>query len=196
MTHSADDPKLPTGPGPDDGEKAAPEAAPGDDLETRLATAQEEARDYKDRWMRARADLENLKKRAQREKGDAIRYGAEHVVRELLPVVDDLERAVEVAREAKSADQIAQGLALVLKAFTDALARHGVERVPSAGEQFDPAHHEAVAHLESDEHEPGVVMAEHRGGYRLHDRLVRAAMVTVSKGRPTDSDLANDEDRD
>lgn len=157
--------------------------------------AREEAAQYKDRWIRERADLENLKKRAARERQEAIRYGAEHLVRDLLPIVDDLERALAAAREAPGGEQLAAGVALVLQSFTDVLARHGVERVAAAGERFDPTLHEAVSHVPHPEVPEGMVVEEHRGGYRLHDRLVRAAMVTVSKGSPSD-DLANLQDRD
>jgi len=189
MSPSADDPKDEMRPAeePDRGES---------DLTVRLAAAEEEAREYKDRWIRERADLENLKKRAQRERAEAVRYGAEQIVRDLLPVVDDLERALRAARDAGSDPQLADGVALVLKAFVDVLSRHGVERVPGPGERFDPNHHEAVAHVASEAHDPGMVIEEHRGGYRLHDRLLRAAMVTVSKALPSDSDLATPRDRD
>ncbi len=175
------------GPGPDDGVPSDPDA--------RLREAQEEAAQYKDRWIRERADLENLKKRAARERQEAMRYGAEHLVRDLLPVVDDLERALDAAREASGGQQVAAGVELVLKSVADVLARHGVERVPAAGESFDPSLHEAVSHVPHPEVPEGKIIEEHRGGYRLHDRLVRAAMVTVSKGRVSD-DLANMQDRD
>jgi molecular chaperone GrpE len=160
-----------------------------------LRVVREEAAQYKDRWIRERADLENLKKRAARDRQEAVRYGAEHLVRDLLPVVDDLERALAAAREAPGGEQVAAGVALVLQTFTDVLVRHGVERVATAGERFDPSLHEAVSHVPHPDVPEGMVVEEHRGGYRLHDRLVRAAMVTVSKGSPSD-DLANLQDRD
>jgi molecular chaperone GrpE len=189
MSHSADDPK--------DELPLAEETGRSDiDLAGRLAAAEDEAREFRDRWVRERADLENLKKRAQRERSEAVRYGAEQIVRDLLPMIDDLERAVQAAQAAGADRQLLEGVALVLKAFLDMLARHGVERVPGLGERFDPNHHEAVAHVESPDHEPGMVIEEHRGGYRLHDRLLRAAMVTVSKGPSADPDLANAGDHD
>lgn len=162
------------------------------DPEAELQAAREEAAQFKDRWIRERADLENLKKRAARERQEAVRYGAEHLVRDLLPVIDDLERALAAAEEAP---QVAAGVALVLKSFRDVLGRHGVERIAAAGERFDPSLHEAVSHVPHPEVPEGLVIEEHRGGYRLHDRLVRPAMVTVSKGAPAD-DLANAQDRD
>jgi molecular chaperone GrpE len=154
------------------------------ELEAALATAQEEARVAYDRWVRERADLENLRKRMARERQDAIRFGGESMVRELLPVVDNLERALRAARAAGDVQALVQGVDLILKSLLDTLARHGVERVSAQGAPFDPSHHEAVAHVESP-HEPNLVIEEHQPGYRLHDRLLRPALVTVSKGQST-----------
>ena len=152
-------------------------------LEAELAAAREEVRQSNERILRERADAENLKKRVAREQGEAVRYGTERLVRDLLPIVDNLERAV----------QAVEGVSLVLKGLLDVLARQGVTRVEAEGTRFDPAQHEAVAHVESPVHEPNAVMAEHQPGYRLHDRLLRPALVTVSKGR---SNLANPEGGD
>jgi molecular chaperone GrpE len=165
-------------------------------LEAELAAAKEEAKQAQDRWLRERADLENYKKRSAREREDAVRFGTEKLVRDLLPVVDNLERAVAAAAERGSDPSLTEGVALVRKTLLDALERHGVSRVAAAGERFDPNHHEAVAHIESAEHEPNAVIAEHQPGYRLHDRLLRPAMVTVSKGSAGSGNLANDRSGD
>ena len=151
-------------------------------LEAELAAAQEEARQANERWMRERADGENLKKRAARERAEEIRAATAGLMRDLLPVVDNLERAVQAAQGGGNGQPLVEGVALVLKALTDVLARHGVTRVESKGVRFDPSHHEAVAHVESAEHEPNAVIEEHQPGYRHHDRLLRPALVTVSKG--------------
>ena len=163
------------------------------ELETDLVAAREEARQAHDRWLRERADLENVKKRAARERQDSVRYGNEGLIRDLLPVVDNLERAVAAARGGGNGASLVEGVELVLKAFVDALERHGVERVAATGARFDPNWHEAVAYVESDTHEAQQVMAEHQAGYRLNDRLLRPAMVTVSKGKGGPSNLANEE---
>jgi molecular chaperone GrpE len=162
-------------------------------LEAELATAREEARQANDRVVRERADAENLKKRAAREQSEAVRFGTERLVRDLLPVVDNLERAVEAAQGGGNGKPLVEGVELVLKALLEVLARHGVTRVEAEGSHFDPAHHEAVAHVESAEHEPNAVIQEHQPGYRLNERLLRPALVTVSKGR---SNLANPEGGD
>jgi molecular chaperone GrpE len=164
-------------------------------LEAELAAAKEEIRQNHERWIRERADLENVKKRAAREREEASKFGTERLIRDLLAVVDNLERAVEHARGGGNGQPLVDGVGLVLKAFQDALASHGVVRVESHGSRFDPAHHEAVAHIESTEHEPNSVMKEHQAGYRLHDRLLRPALVTVAKA-PSRPGVAKPEDDD
>ena len=151
-------------------------------MEAELEAAREEARQANERWIRERADGENLKKRAARERAEEIRAATAGLMRDLLPVVDNLERAVQAAQGGGNGQPLVEGVALVLKALTDVLARHGVTRVESKGVRFDPSHHEAVAHVESAEHEPNAVIEEHQPGYRHHDRLLRPALVTVSKG--------------
>jgi molecular chaperone GrpE len=157
-------------------------------LEAALEAARENAKQSQDRWLRERADLENLKRRTTREKADLAKFACEGVLRDLLPVVDNLERAVAHAEGADEA--LLSGVKMVLKALQDALERHGVKRVLARGALFDPAEHEAVAHIESAVHEPNAVVDEHQAGYRLHDRLLRPAMVTVAKAPPPDDDLA------
>lgn len=184
----------------DDRPDTAPSPPPPPDrvtgLEAELAAAQTEARQNHERWVRERADLENLKRRSLKEQQDAARFGTEALLRDLLPVVDNLERAAEHARTAAGAGAVADGVALVLKAFHDVLERHGVSRVAARGERFDPAHHEAVAHVESPTHTPGTVVDEYQAGYRLRERLLRPAMVTVAKAPArSPDDLANGEGR-
>ena len=150
-------------------------------LEEGLEAAREEARQSHARWLRERADLENLKKRAMRERSETARFANEAMLKDLLPVVDNLERAVEHARSGGNGQPLVDGVALVLKALLDVLERHGVTRIQAKGTAFDPAHHEAMAQVETAEHEPNVVVAEHQPGYRLHERLLRPALVSVAK---------------
>jgi molecular chaperone GrpE len=177
-------PHVPPAPVETEADEANSPASTVATLESELAAAREEARQASDRFLRERADAENLKKRAAREKAEAIRFGTEALVKDLLPVVDNLERAVQAAEGGGDGKPLVEGVSLVLKALLDVLARHGITRVEALGTRFDPAQHEAVAHVESAEHEPNAVIDEHQAGYRLHDRLLRPAMVTVSKGRP------------
>jgi len=185
-----DDPGRFDAPPPADPDALARRVA---ELEAGLAAARDDARSAQDRWMRERADLENFKKRNAKERQDAVRFGNESLLRDLLPVVDNLERAVGAASGGGNGNSLAEGVELVLKAFIDALQRNGVERVPAKGAPFDPAVHEAVAYVESPSHPAQQVIEEHQAGYRLNDRLLRPAMVTVSKGRPGPKNLANDE---
>jgi molecular chaperone GrpE len=163
-------------------------------LEADLQAAREEARQNHERWLRERADLENIRKRAARERADALKFGNEGLLRDLLPVVDNLERAIDHARGGGDGRSLVDGVALVLKGLLDVLERHGVTRVPAKGTQFDPAHHEAMAHVASDTHHPNSVVEEHQPGYRLNERLLRPALVSVAKG--PDTKLAKDQDRD
>jgi len=178
---------------------APPAGSPEDSrpgLEAELTAAREEAERYRERWMRERADLENLKKRAERERSEAVRFGTERLVNDLLAVVDDLERAIRAAEQGAGGGALLDGVRLVEKSLLDVLARHGVTRVASHGQPFDPAHHEAVAHVPSDVHGSGMVIEEHRGGFRMHDRLLRPALVSVSKGGAAPDELAKREGRD
>ena len=163
-------------------------------LETELEKAREEARQSHERWLRERADLENLKKRAARERAESMKFANESVLRDLLPIVDNLERAVAHAESGGDGQPLVEGVALVLKSLLDVLERHGVTRIEAKGTPFDPAQHEAVAHVESAEHEPNSVIEEHQPGYRLKERLLRPALVSVAKA--PHPNLARDKDRD
>jgi molecular chaperone GrpE len=161
-------------------------------LEEELAAARGEARQNHEKWLRERADLENLKRRAARERDDLRKFANEQVLKDILPVVDNLERAVQHARGGGNGEPLVEGVAMVLKAFLDVLQRHGLRRVPTEGEAFDPMHHEAMAQVESAAHAPNSVVAEHQAGYRLHDRLLRPALVTVSRPPAGAENLAKD----
>lgn len=165
-------------------------------LEGELAAARDEASKANERWVRERADLENLKRRTTKERGDQIRYGSESLLRDLVAVVDNLERAVAAAKTGGDVGSLAAGVELVLKGFHDVMERHGVSRVEAHGTRFDPNVHEAMAHVESPAHEPHMVVDQHQRGYRLHDRLLRPALVTVAKGGSSSTQVVNDEGGD
>jgi molecular chaperone GrpE len=149
-------------------------------LRAQLAAKSEEAARSHDRYLRERAELENVKKRLQREKADAIRFANESLLRDLLPVLDNLERAIGHAEAGGNGELVVQGVQLVLKAALDVLERHGVKRIEAAGQPFDPSQHEAVARVASPGRPPNRVVEQYLPGYRLHDRLLRAAQVSVS----------------
>jgi molecular chaperone GrpE len=140
----------------------------------------EEVKVNYDRFVRQVAELENFKKRATREKDEAVRFANESLVRDLLPVIDNLERAVEHAQGGGNGKPLVEGVEMVLKGILDVLAKHGVAQISAVGQPFDPEKHEAMAQVESENHAPNTVIEEHHKGYLLKDRLLRPALVTVA----------------
>ena len=183
----------------EEGQAPAPEPSEVERLRTELEAAREEARRSHDQLLREAAETENYKKRVAREKHDAIRYANEALVRDLLPVIDDLERAVQHGEG--DAGSLREGIELVLKGCLEALQKHGVTQVTAKGQPFDPEKHEAYAHIETAEYEANMVMDEVRRGYYLADRLLRASLVSVAKAAslqdkkessPVETDVADD----
>jgi molecular chaperone GrpE len=150
-------------------------------LQARLSEKEKEASAHHDKFLREKAEVENFKKRVQREKAEALRFANEPLIHDLLPVIDNLERAAEHAQGGGNGQPLVEGVKLVLQAFLDVLQKHGISRVEAQGEVFDPTKHEALAQVESSTHPPNTVVAEHHRGYFLHDRLLRPALVTVAK---------------
>ncbi len=153
---------------------AAPEAN-GDPL----AKAQGDAQKYLDNWRRAEADLQNFKKRADQDREETRRYAGASVVINLLPIVDDLERALGSVDSHLSALTWVDGIRLIYRKLLALLDNAGVRPIAAEGQQFDPRFHEAVAEVEGEE---GKVLSEVQRGYMLHDRVLRPAMVVVGKG--------------
>lgn len=146
-----------------------------------IATIREERDRLKDQLLRTAADYDNFRKRTKKDLDDAERRGREETVRELLPVFDNLERAVQASGAATDVQSIVEGVKMVLRLFEDQVGRIGISRVPTVGQRFDPAIHDAIQQKETDEHPPGTVIAEIVPGYRLGERLVRPAMVVVAR---------------
>lgn len=151
------------------------------ELRLQLNSKEEEAKNNYDRYVRQVAELDNFKKRSSRERDELARYGNETLVKDLLPVIDNLERAIAHAAGGSEANPLVEGVDLVLKGFLDTLAKHGVQPVVAVGMPFDPAQHEALAQVESADQPPNTVMEQHQKGYLMRDRLLRPALVTVSK---------------
>lgn len=143
---------------------------------------EEEARKYKDLALRAQAELENTRKRLEREKRDIIKFANESLIKGLLPIVDNLERAMDhAAPDQANAASLTEGVQLILGSLRSLLERNGVNPVTAVGEKFDPNFHEAVMQEENPEFDEGTVTREVQRGYLLRDRLIRPAMVVVSK---------------
>ena len=153
-------------------------------LQKDLEAAQEEAKQNYDRALRAMADFDNYKKRIAKDLVERTQYGNEKLLGELLPVLDDLERVL--AHLPKDSSEEAQtfvhGVELIKNQLLGVLQKFGVTPIESKGEPFDPSLHEAIAHVEDPTVPPGTVTEEHRRGYKIYDRLLRAAVVAVSKG--------------
>ena len=173
------DPQPPSDLGESEQEPQEPET-PVESTDQLIVARAEMAR-LKDMLMRTAADFDNFRKRSRREIDEARKGGREELLRELLPVFDNLERAVSVAQRASDIKSMAEGVGMVLRQFTDTLTRAGITRVPSVGTPFDPQMHDAIQQLETDEHPPGTVIAEVQPGYMQGERLLRAAMVVVAK---------------
>jgi molecular chaperone GrpE len=163
-------------------EATAPAAGSIEALRAELTAKSEEAARNHDRYLRERAELENVKKRLQREKTDAIRFANESLLRDLLPVLDNLERAISHAELGGNGQSVVEGVQLILKAALDILERHGVKRIEAVGQPFDPSQHEAVAQVPDPDRPSNQVVDQYLPGYRLHDRLLRPAQVSVSAG--------------
>jgi len=147
-----------------------------------LAAKEDEVKSLNDKYLRLAAEFDNYKRLAQRDQRDQIRFGNEQLLKELLPVLDNLERAIKAAKDGGSGEALIQGVDLTLKQLNQALGKFGVQVIPTIGQPFDPSGHQAVASVPSDHVPEQHVVEEFQRGYRLHDRILRAAMVTVSTG--------------
>lgn len=146
-------------------------------------TAAGDVERLKEQLLRTAADFDNFRKRARRDTEDAEKRGREQALREILPVIDNLERAVAAADSAADVKAVVEGVSMVLRLFEDVAGRLGLERVSSVGERFDPNIHDAVQQQETDAHPPGTVISEVVPGYKMGERLIRPAMVVVARPR-------------
>jgi molecular chaperone GrpE len=174
--------------------KGLPEdSAPGPEaarpLEVLLAEAQAKLDEQRDAWLRALADAENARKRAQADIAQARRYAAERMVEDLLPVMDSLEAALGTADA--NPDALRAGVELTQRQLRNAFERAGVAEInPVPGQRFDPHRHQAMAAVEADQ-EPNSVLTVMQKGYSLHDRVVRPALVTVAKAKAVENGAGN-----
>lgn len=159
---------------------AQPPAEPA--LADQLAASRAEAQKNWDLYLRERADLENFRKRAQRDKEELGKFANEGILKELVPAVDSLERALDHARqEGAGGETLLKGVELTLAQFQKVLEKFGVVAIKSLGEPFDPSRHEAMGQVESADQPANTVIQEYQKGYLLNDRLLRPALVMVAK---------------
>ena len=160
-----------------------PDTDPLDDLKTKLEEAMEQLQGYRDQALRAEAEMQNVRRRAERDVANAHKFGLEKFLSNLVPVVDSLEKAIEAAEQAdRAGDPIVEGVQLCLKLLLDLLEKENVRVLDPVGEPFDPQYHEAMSMIENPDVEPNSVVLVVQKGYVLNDRLVRPAMVMVAKG--------------
>ncbi|MCX5720502.1 MAG: nucleotide exchange factor GrpE [Nitrospirae bacterium] len=167
----------------DNSSQAPEEAGSVAELQQALAAKAEEAKGLNDKYLRLAAEFDNYKRLTQKDQRDQIRFGNEQLLKELLPVVDNLERAIKASREGGSNEVLMQGVELTLKQLTGALTRFYVTPIETVGKPFDPATHQSVTSVQSERVPEQHVVDEFQRGYLLHDRILRAAMVSVSTGR-------------
>ncbi len=163
-------------------------------LKSALEAKTKEAEDNYDRFLRALADLENYRKRCDREKADAINFANENLIADILPVIDNFDRALEHAQSADALSSLREGVTLTIGQVLAALGKYGLVEVKAEGERFDPVFHHAISHDEGDGAGEDVVTKVFQKGYTLKGRLLRPAMVAVSK-RKAENDLPFLKDR-
>lgn len=158
------------------------------------ATPEEELQIFQDKYLRLAAEFENYKRRAQRDQNESIRFGNESLLKNLLPIIDNLERAIQCAKDAGTSGPLLEGVELTHKQFLETVGKVGVRQVSTTGNSFDPAIHQAVTQVESENVEPNTVIEEFQKGYLLHDRILRPAMVSVAKEKSELTDPGSTEE--
>jgi molecular chaperone GrpE len=186
--HRQDGDELPVEPEVVAEAPAAPEPDPLAELRTRLEASESTGRELegqlkesREQTLRALADLDNARKRAQREREEVIRYGLERSLKDLLPVVDNLDRALDLGSRTGNWEGLQEGVRMTRKLLEDTLARQGLKAFTALGQPFDPHLHEAMGHEDRPDLTPGTVSSEVLRGFKLHDRLVRPALVMVAR---------------
>ncbi len=159
-----------------------------------LIQARQEVRENYDRFLRVAAEFENYKKRVEKEKSDLVKYANEGLIKDLLGVIDNLERALEQAEQNAQSESLVEGIAMILKLMKDTLGKHGVLEIRALGKAFNPNLHEAMMHEAADEHAENTVIDEFQKGYVLKDRLLRPSLVKVSKKSPDKADVGTAEE--
>ncbi len=158
------------------------DASAGSDIEQELAEAQLKIKDYWDQIIRLNAQMDNQRKRAERDVENAHKYAVKNFSESLLPVCDSMEMGIAASTtENANIDSIKEGMEMTMNMFTQMLEKNGITAIDPIGEKFDPDKHQAMSMQESADHEPNTVMAVMQKGYLIKDRLIRPAMVMVSK---------------
>jgi len=169
----------PQGEDPADGDRSEPGRLASDES---VEAKDKEIAELKDKYLRTLAEHENARRRIRQQSEDSIKRQKENLLHDLLPIVDNLERAVEASKGKSDGKSIVEGVQLVLASLMDFLKSNGVRPMASVGEQFDPNKHEAADHVPHIAHPPNTVVSEFHRGYLINDKVLRPARVVVSKG--------------
>ncbi len=164
--------------------------------EDRTDETPSEKGEFYDRLVRVTADFENFRKRVQRERVEYVKYAHEDLVKALLPILDNFERALSHTENAAEVESIREGITMIFNQIQSTLNQFGVKSETALGQPFNPLVHEAVSQVPSEEHPPSTVIEEHQKAYHLHDRLLRPAMVTVSKETAFEDSAPTEETED
>lgn len=156
-------------------------------LEAQVDELRRQLDDKQDRLLRALAEADNVRRRAQRDRDEFVKYANETLLRDLVPVLDNMDRALEAARSASGADGVVAGVELIQRELLRVLERAGVTRYSAVGQPFDPTRHEAIARVVSAQAKPDTVVSETAPGYLLHGRILRPAMVAVAAAPDEDA---------
>ncbi len=158
-----------------------------EELKAIIEEKEKEIEELKEKYLRVYAEMENMKKRLEKEKAEAIEYANESLLKEILPFIDNIERAIEHASENAKIEDFIKGIELTLDNLLKSLGKFGLKQITAKNQPFDPNYHEAMSVVETEDIEPNVVVEEMQKGYILKNRLLRPSLVTVSKS-PEKSD--------
>lgn len=157
----------------------------------KLIEAAELVEDFKDKYLRAQAELDNTRKRLIKEKEEYVKFANEDILSDILYVVDNFDRALQHMSSAEKVESILEGVKMIQKQFHLLLEQKGVIKIEAAGKKFDPALHEAVERVETEEDKDGVIIEEVQAGYLLNGRLLRPAVVKVGKKKTAEGDISS-----
>jgi molecular chaperone GrpE len=163
-----------------------------EELTARLQEAEKKAAENYDKYIRSVAEFDNYRKRSLREKADAINYGNEKLLQDVLPLLDGIDRALEQSDKADDFEAFKTGLQMIREQFAGCLKKHGVESIEALRKNFDPNLHEALLQVDSPDHEDNKVVSEFEKGFLLNGRLLRPAKVSVCKRPPAGDEIKND----
>ena len=161
----------------------SPEAEALANLEAEYEAYKAESEKQHNQMLRTIAEFDNSRKRAEREKEESLKYALESFVKELIPTIDSIERAIKSTKESQDVDALTEGVEMIYRGLLGTLEKRGVTPIDAVNEPFDPMQHEAVMHVESEEVPENNVIEEWQKGYMLHNRVIRPSMVSVSKGK-------------